>query len=202
MKRIPRVCEYCSAVFTSSEYRISQGRGRFCSTQCARIGQHDKPEIRFWENVRKTDYCWIWTASTNRKGYGRFTIGGHSFSAHRYSYHLHYGSVHDGLCVLHKCDNPPCVNPDHLFLGTFAVNNADRAAKGRSASGERHHLVQHPETVEGERNPFSKLTTAQVLEIRHLYAEGKTTQPKLGLLFGVSTSLVNAIILRHSWKHI
>lgn len=100
---------------------------------------------RFWDKVNKTSGCWNWTAYRDSKGYGRCTIEGSNNRSHRVSWELHNGQIPDGLCVLHKCDNPRCVNPDHLFLGTKFENNRDRARKGRS---------------------FTSLTPKQVLEIR------------------------------------
>src|SRR3990167_8700408 len=110
-------------------------------------------EQRFWGKVRKTPGCWLWTAKL-LKGYGRLWVAGHSERAHRVAWLLHYGQIDAGLLVLHKCDNPCCVNPKHLFLGTASDNILDAAAKGRMAHGEKN----------GNR----KLTTDQVLTIRQV----------------------------------
>lgn len=92
---------------------------------------------RFWKYVRKTDSCWIWTGSkASQYKYGQLTIvRNHWVYAHRMSYELHVGPIPDGYHICHKCDNPPCVNPDHLFAGTAKDNMQDRERKGR---GNRH----------------------------------------------------------------
>ena len=89
-----------------------------------------KTIARFWKHIEKTDTCWIWKLSCSKKGYGIFHNEFHA-SAHRFSYILHFGEIPEGLLVCHKCDNPPCIRPDHLFLGTDADNRRDAQQKGR-----------------------------------------------------------------------
>jgi len=95
---------------------------------------------RFWEKVNKTNICWLWIGNTDGK-YGVISYQGKSQKAHRVSWILHYGDIPKGLCVCHKCDNPPCVNPEHLFLGTYKENKKDSVDKGRAVFGNNKKLT-------------------------------------------------------------
>ena len=155
-------------------------------------------EERFWRQVEKTDTCWLWRGCLDNKGYGRIGIGYKPFRTHRYSWILHFGKIpvgpgYHGTCVLHKCDNPPCVRPDHLFLGTAADNAADRNKKGRTS---------HDTGSPGESSGKSKLCSKQVLEIRALYSSGVHTYKELGTMFGISKRQVGTIVNFQNWKHI
>jgi hypothetical protein len=102
-------------------------------------------EDRFWEKADTSGECWEWTAGKFNTGYGQFSVDGAPQLAHRFSYEMHYGKISDGLHVLHTCDNPPCVNPEHLWLGTQADNNEDRDKKGRNGHSNKTHCPQgHP----------------------------------------------------------
>ncbi|MYR75142.1 MULTISPECIES: HNH endonuclease [unclassified Streptomyces] len=147
---------------------------------------------RFWAKVdkRSPDECWEWTAALNEHGYGVMRPEGQrtgpTIKAHRVSVLLD-GRAPEGLCVLHRCDNPPCVNPSHLFLGTKADNAADRDAKGRGNTGE----------VNGQ----ARLTVAQVLQIRARAAAGEL-QRVLAAEYGISRPTVSRIVNGHGWTHI
>ena len=137
-------------------------------------------EERFWPHVRKSDGCWTWTSTTLR-GYGVIThgVGRRNLPAHRASWELHHGPITGNLRVLHACDNPPCVRPDHLFLGTDADNVRDMVGKDRQAKGERH----------GRR----KLTDDEVVAIRRERLGGATLAA-LGAKHGVSEGQVSRIV--------
>ncbi len=161
-------------------------------------------EDRFWSFVdRRDDGCWQWLGGTC-KGYGTFTVKslGKSFRAHRFAYALAHGAIPDGLHVLHRCDNPPCVNPEHLFLGTHLENVADMVAKGRGAKGDRSGARLHPERCpRGERSGMAKLTAAQVDEIRAT-PRRRGGQHQLALRFGVSDATISMILNGKVWASV
>jgi hypothetical protein len=176
---------------------------------------------RFWANVAITPSCWLWLASCNRWGYGKAYADGHHIGAHRLAWMLLVGPVPDGLHVLHNCpggDNPACLNPAHLWLGTNEANIADRHRKGRDARGdrnasrlyperrprgERNTSRMHPERLaRGERSGAAKLTALQVTTIRARHAAGGISQAALATDYGVSQGLISAIVHRHVWQHL
>jgi hypothetical protein len=150
--------------------------------------KYDKTsEQRFWEKVDKTENCWNWVASCLKFGHGHFRVGKRVILAHRYSYELHIGPIPKDMCVLHKCDNPKCVNPDHLFLGTRINNIEDMDVKNRRI------------VLKGEKIGTSKLTEKEVSLIKGLL---KTNAPRKGIAdyFGVSLQAIEAIQSGRNWS--
>jgi hypothetical protein len=157
---------------------------------------------RFWLKVHKTQSCWLWIGAKWPFGHGKIKNGKRTLVAHRISWEIHFGVIPDGLCVLHKCDIPSCVNPDHLFLGTKTDNNLDRDSKNRQASGDRSGLRVHPDRVcRGEKQWNSKLTPSDVDEIRLRFSMGES-QTSLSKIFPVCQSHISKIILNQAWAHI
>ena len=144
---------------------------------------------RFERHFVKIDGCWVWEASKFKSGYGIFTINKKPFRAHRIAFTLYkMPSIPDGLHVLHKCDNPSCVNPDHLFLGTHQDNMTDMCNKGRH--------VTHP--LKGESAINAKLTDAQVRSIKI----DTRLQRIIASEYGVHQVLISRIKTGKAWAHI
>ncbi len=176
------------------------------------------PEARFWGYVKKGPNCWEWQRARKRGGYGVFKMSGKMHAAQRVAWKFTHGNIPNDLCVLHHCDNPPCVRPDHLWLGTNLDNVKDRDSKKRQASGGRNGMRTHPERIargirsgahthpekrpRGEKNGRAKLTAEKVREIRQLHGKTNLIQGRLAKIFGVSRAIINRIVLRKSWKHI
>lgn len=117
----------------------------------------EKVKERFWKRVEKTGGCWLWTGSCFPNGYGQFSLSKTSVGAHRISWLIHNGDIPTGIFVCHHCDNPICIRPDHLFLGTAQDNTRDAATKGRMAKGDRHGTHTHPERVTRGDSHYSRL---------------------------------------------
>lgn len=157
---------------------------------------------RFWSKVdiRGDDECWPWKAGVDRKGYGRFYFSGgrehrKHYTAHRAAYILSLDIEHTDLnpeiATCHICDNPPCCNPRHLFLGSWADNLADMTRKGRRRNG----------ISVGEKNGCAKLTESQVRDIRGRFKEGES-KSTLGKRFRVYPSTIDAIVRGIKWAHL
>jgi len=143
--------------------------------------------IRFWEKVNKTQTCWLWTACKDSWGYGEFRYKGKNIKASRFSYQLHYGKIPKNKFVLHTCDNPSCVNPGHLWLGTQSDNMKDMAIKKR-------------QLYKGEDNKNSKLTKVDIEKIRNLYKNTNLTKADIGRLFSISDVHAGRIINNKIWN--
>lgn len=161
MREYNTICPVC-------QQKITEPRRTHCSHACANTARKPLPSTRFWSKVDNSggpDACWPWLASRDKDGYGRFSLTHEKrIPAHRFAWELVNGPMQSDLLACHSCDNPPCCNPAHIFPGTQAVNQADKAAKGRAASGERNGMVKYP-----ERCHTTRLTREQVREIRAIF---------------------------------
>lgn len=146
---------------------------------------------RFWEKVDKSGGgCWLWTGTVTDRGYGSVNTGGKhgpSRGAHRVAWELTHGPIPKGMVVCHSCDNPPCVRPDHLFLGSQRANLRDASAKKRTMRGEDH--------------VFHRLTEADVMDIRTRHADG-TSQADLAREYGLNHQHVSSIVGGRAWAHL
>lgn len=158
------------------------------------VSTMEEIKARFWSNVDKrgTDECWPWMAGRFLEGYGQFRVWKKHIKAHRFSYEITIGPIGKGLLACHTCDNPPCCNPKHIFVGTHADNARDMTAKGRGYKGPRPSFP-------GELNPAAKLTFEKVEEIRRLHQHGMS-QKRLAQQFLMSQSQVGNIIRGSSWR--
>lgn len=171
------VCEVCGILFVG---RIRNGVAiqSFCGRKCYR---NQNPIALFWKHVQKTDSCWLWCGAINNNGYGIFQ----GVSAARFSWQTLRGPVPKRREVCHNCpggDNPLCVNPVHLFLGTHSENLIDSVRKGK--------------------NQVCKLTVEDVVTIRQMYATGKHTYSSIARQYKVDLSNIALIIQRKSWAHV
>ena len=174
--------------------RKHEARG-WCRLHYGRWLKHGDPahkrlpaRERFWKFVdkRADDACWPWVGRTDIRGYGQFRVGDAPRPAPRVSYQIHFGDIPEGMYVCHACDEPGCVNPAHLFLGSPRDNAVDMVNK------RRHRF--------GERSPFSKLVPDDVRAIRGLYPGVPVRE--LSERFGVATATIYKILRREKWKHV
>lgn len=149
---------------------------------------------RFMSSVAMTDHCWNWTACHDGKGYGRISCNGRPEKAHRVSYFLFTGDPGE-LFVCHTCDNPSCVNPLHLFLGTSSDNLADMGRK------KRQRLQVQPELCRGGNNNQAKLTEQNVIDIKRRIASGESKQA-IADRFHVRRCTIYSIAANKNWKHV
>ena len=157
-------CEQCGTSFLT--YRAASQVPRFCSRSCSKRRPAD---TRFWEKVDTSGDCWTWTASLTRYGYGSFNAGqGHGVVlAHRFSYQLANGDIPNRHEICHRCDNPRCVRPAHLFAALHAVNMADAAHKGR-VWRRANRPIFTPDVVTRIRTLTATHTHKQIAELLHM----------------------------------
>lgn len=173
---------------------------------------------RFWAKVSKADGCWLWTgARKNKQGHGSIGIRGRTVCAHRVSWMLANGDIPEGLCVLHKCDVPACVNPDHLYAGTHRQNMRDAAERNRMVAGDKHWTRREPERVaairkktyrehpefilRGQAAGAAKLTDEAAKTILSLRG-GEYLQREIAVAAGVTQQTVSLIWRGKNWAHL
>lgn len=182
-KSIPEKRRAYATQFARSSGRVRQYPCITCSALCYKVYAKAfcSPMCRFMSYVTKTDGCWLWIGCKNRRGYGKICFEGNIHAtAHRVSYQLFKGPIVDDLYVCHTCDNPSCVNPEHLWLGTTQDNKVDQLKKDRGGV---------------------KLKADNVLEIRKMYSEG-VGSVAISRIFDVACSTISNIAKRRVWKHI
>ena len=195
---VPRSCAKCGVPLDRKDpnYR----RKKYCNPICMGLAYRHSPEqaeASFWSRVDKNgpNGCWVYTGHRNKDNYGAINIrqeGRVHRLAHRYTWALKHGEVPKGYHVLHRCDNPPCCNPDHLWLGTDADNCQDMYQKGRDGS-------------RGERNSHAVLNAEKVLTIRAEYRRdnhSKSNAKELAARYGVTAEAILHIVARRCWKHL
>lgn len=154
---------------------------------------------RIFEGIKISENgCWEWVKFRARNGYGRISIGNKSISAHRASYLVFKGAIPAGKFVCHVCDNPCCVKPSHLFLGTPSENFLDSVRKGRS----KLVLENRSRAARGSETKVSKLRENDITIIRNLYFNEKMTLKSIAARFGVHSATISKVLKGTTWKHV
>lgn len=152
---------------------------------------------RFWSKVDKSGECWEWLAAKNRKGYGVAWDGWRTQKAHRVAWADAHGGYPDG-CLLHQCDNPGCVNPGHMRVGSRAENNAEMVSRGRHVPGGTYGDGHY---VRGTTHHAARLTPTRVREIRHDRLAGMS-YAALGRKYGINQSAAWKVCNGKLWRHV
>lgn len=159
---------------------------------------------RFWSKIDRSggpDACWPWMAGRFPSGYGATAMYRVPYRAHRLAFILTVGPIPARMVICHMCDNPPCCNPRHLWLGTVADNNRDTAAKGHYPTGDQHPARLNPDLRRGERNGRSRLKNDDIRDIRRRYAAGES-QGDIAERYRVHRNTIWWIVNRRHWKHV
>lgn len=184
-------CLQCGRVYNKKDPDVKYGRHKFCSLACKRAHWEDS----FWARGKKIgNGCWEWAGYRYQNGYGKAQLTRNGIKlqyAHRVAYFLVNGPIPEGKFVCHHCDNPPCINPAHLFLGTNKSNSDDKMRKGRA----------NPPCLKGESCGAAKLTEQQVREIRHKHKKGYSGRG-LAREYKISQSQISNIVLGYDWAHL
>lgn len=197
-KPVKRQCRYCSKEFDIIPRWLKISKGWYCSQVCFRAARRGKETMPFAERLAgwikfptNEGDCAIWTGHTDKAGYGKISklVDGKVISvrSHRAVYELYFGSLDSSVNVLHSCDNPPCCDIRHLFIGTQADNIKDKVSKGRQAKGEK--------------NNHAKLTEREVEKIKFLIRKGNTLT-SIAYRFDVTITAISEIKAGRTWKHI
>ena len=186
-------CLHCRKRFFKKRSQLQINPNSFCSLPHCHKWRRNQQTRHFLNHIKKSSTpngCWHWTGHIGTNGYGSFGGGtrGHRVYAHRFAYTFYYGQIPHNKWVLHTCDHPFCVNPNHLWLGNHRDNMRDMVQK------KRHGY--------GSRNYGAKLTESQVKIIRAKYKFRVYTMVHLAKEFGIKRPTVSAIIHRKNWKHI
>jgi hypothetical protein len=183
-----KICKACGASFTKdphSTYARWEAQ-RFCSIECGsksiRLGTQLE-RLAEWSIPEPNSGCWLWLGHVDRNGYGLIVVDWKRVYAHRLSFSLHKGPIPDGAGVLHHCDMPPCINPEHLYAGTPADNARDRVIRKR--------------TCAGSKNAMSKLNERSVIKIRN----GGRTDEEFADEYGVSENTIKRAREGFTWRH-
>ena len=195
-------CLHCGKEFRIKQSSIAAGEGKFCSNSCRLESIHQEAQgrvmERLWSKIAVTpdpSQCWDWMASTFDNGYGQFKVGTKNWRAHRFVWTMVHGPIPDDLVVCHRCDNPLCCNPDHLFLGSNRDNSQDMVSKGRQRGNKGEHSVR------GSNHPHAKLTEDAVRDIRKRFSQGDTSST-LGRQYSVTKETILSVVHRKTWRHV
>lgn len=202
-----QVCKTCGGSF-----RPRARDTHYCTRECYLNRPTDITGARIWSRVLETDKgCWEWQGARDSKGYGRVSYLGRPQTVSRVAWELVNGPIPDGMEVCHTCDNPPCINPAHLWIGTRSDNQRDSVNKKRNRAathperyqrGKDSFSAKYPERLaRGEKHGNARLKTQDVHEIRQRYANGESVS-SLARAYNINWSTVDRVVKRKWWKHV